>query len=80
MLIFYIHSFVALGLLHGYLPISTSLSGSGAGIQVELIIFTSLMKLKELRTIIIFYNGTEWNLLPAPEVTINGDEADYEVV
>ena len=50
MLIFYIHSFVALGLLHGYLPISTSLSGSDAGTQVELIIFTSLMKL-ELITI-----------------------------
>ena len=79
MLIFYIHSFVALGLLHGYLPICTSLSGSEAGTQVELIIFTSLMKL-ELRTIITFDNGTEWNLLPAAEVTINGDEADCEVV
>ena len=79
MLIFYIHSFVALGLLHGYLPISTSLSGSEAGTQVELIIFTSLMKW-ELITIITFDNGTEWNLLPAPEVTINDDEADCEVV
>ena len=46
---------------------------------MELIIFTSLMRL-ELRTIITFDNGAEWHLLPAPEVTINGDEADCEVV
>ena len=35
---------------------------------------------RNIRTIITFDNGAEWHLLPAPEVTKNGDETDCEVV
>lgn len=33
-----------------------------------------------IRTIITYDNGAEWHLLPAPEVTKDGDETDCEVV